>query len=48
VDGRIGTDPGAMTPIGDSGPPPRKIKQHDTVLVVDLMAGTFASTEVEP
>jgi hypothetical protein len=37
-----------MTPIGDSGPPPRKIKQHDTVLVVDLMSGTYASTEVEP
>jgi hypothetical protein len=48
VDGRIGIDPAAMTPIGDSGPPPKKIKQHDTVLVVDLMSGTYASTEVEP
>jgi hypothetical protein len=48
VDGRIGTDPSAMTPIGDSGPPPRKIKHRDQVLVVDLMSGTYATTEVEP
>jgi hypothetical protein len=48
VDGRIRTDPAGMTPIGDSGPPPRKIKRRDTVLIVDLMSGTFASTEVEP
>jgi hypothetical protein len=48
VDGRIRTDPAAMTPIGDSGPAPQKIKRRDTVLVIDLMSGTFASTEVEP
>jgi hypothetical protein len=48
VDGRIRTEPAGMTPIGDSGPPPQKIKRRDKVLVVDLMSGTFASTEVEP
>ena len=47
-DGRIRTNPAAMIPIGGSGPPPEKIKHRDAVLIVDLAAGTYASTEVTP
>jgi hypothetical protein len=48
INGKILTDPAAMTSIGDSGPPPSRIRPHDAVLVVDLKAGTFATTEVTP
>jgi hypothetical protein len=48
INGKILTDPAAMTPIGDSSPPPAKIRPHDAVLIVDLKGGTYASTEVTP
>jgi hypothetical protein len=48
VDGRIQTNPASMMPIDESGAALKKIKQHDAVLVVDLSAGTYASTEVAP
>lgn len=48
LNGRIRTDPAAMEPLGDSGPPPRKLKHRDTVLIIDRHAGTYATTEVTP
>ena len=46
VDGRIIIDPSVMKAIAESGPPPKKIKARDTILMVDLQGGTYASTEV--
>jgi hypothetical protein len=48
LDGRIVTDPQAMKSMAGSGPPPKKIKPRDTILIVDRQAGTYAVTEVTP
>jgi hypothetical protein len=46
ADGSILTVPEKMMPLAGSPAAPRKIKHKDVVLLVDALAGIFASTEV--
>jgi hypothetical protein len=46
TNGRVSTDPGKMNPIAFSPAPPKKIKSHDIVLMIDVRGGLIASTEV--
>lgn len=45
-DGRILTRPEKMHPLAGSPAAPAKIKHKDVVVLIDALAGTFASTEV--
>lgn len=46
ADGIIQTTPEKMVPLAGSPAAPRKIKHKDAVLLIDALAGIFASTEV--